>query len=87
MSLVIGVFENRAKTVPVTFSSESLDIRHRHPDLMGQGVTTTVVTVCLARGFKAPERRVPFQPQFRGEAGRSEVNTSFGDRDQDFAEG
>ena len=37
MSLVIGEFENRRKAVPVTFSSENLDIRHRLPDRMGQG--------------------------------------------------
>jgi hypothetical protein len=42
---------------------------------MGQGVAKLVGDSPLKRGFKAPERRVPLLPQFRGEAGRSEVNT------------
>ena len=30
--LVIGELENRVVTVPATFSSENLDMRHRLPD-------------------------------------------------------
>ena len=54
LALVIGVFENRHKTVPVTFSSESLDIRHRHPDRMGQGVIGNDRRSSFMEGFQSP---------------------------------
>lgn len=53
------------ETVPVTFSfRRNLDIRHRLPDRMGQGIAKMAGDIPLVRGFYAPERRVPLQRQW-----------------------
>ena len=55
MSLVIGELENRNKTVPVAFSFRgNLDIRHRLPDRMGQGVIESSDDIPLVEGFLSP---------------------------------
>lgn len=54
MTLVIGELENRAKPVPVAFSSENLDIRHRLPDHRSRIGTVPVGTNRLASGFPRP---------------------------------
>ena len=52
---MIGELENRPKSVPVTFSFRgSLDIRHRLPDRMGQGVNELVGDIPLRQGFLSP---------------------------------
>lgn len=46
-------------TVPVTFSFRgNLDIRHRLPDRMGQGVIESSDDIPGMKGFYAPEQRV-----------------------------
>jgi hypothetical protein len=43
----------------MTFSfRRNLDIRHRLPDRMGQGVTEMAGDIPLVQGFYAPEQRV-----------------------------
>ena len=65
MSPEIWEFENRNKTVPVTFSfRRNLDIRHRPPDRMGQGVTKMAGDIPLVAGFQSP-RAVRTAPQGR----------------------
>ena len=54
-SLVIRGLENRPKSVPMTFSFRgNLDIRHRPPDRMGQGVAEIVGDNPLRQGFLSP---------------------------------
>ena len=52
--LVIGELENRAKPVPVAFSSENLDMRHRLPDHRSRTVPFWSAPNHLTMGFPRP---------------------------------
>ena len=57
---MIGEFENRQSTVPITFSFRGLDIRYRLPDRKGVGIyQASEERLVLCRGFDTPGRCVP----------------------------